>query len=75
MVQKTKNSVGARCPFLALLEKPGARSCIETVVVRYFPLTDDSRRAGTDNNWYKFSGTNVKSTQVNSVHTFRSEMR
>jgi hypothetical protein len=75
MVQKTKNSIGARCPFLALLEEPGTRRCMETVVVRYFPLTEDSRRAGTDKTWYKLSGTNVKSTQVNSVHSFRSEKR
>ena len=41
----------------------------------YLPLTEDSRRAGTDKNWYKFSGTNVKSTQVNTVHTIRTEKR
>jgi hypothetical protein len=75
MVEKTKNFIGARCLFLALLEEPGTRSGMEAVVVLYFPLTEDSRRAETDKNWYKFSGTNVKSTQVNSVHTFRSEKR
>jgi hypothetical protein len=75
MAQKTKKSTGARCPFLALLEEPGTRSCMETVVFRYFPLTEDSRGAETDKNWYKFSWTNVKSTQVNCVYTFRSEKR
>ena len=39
IIQKTKNSIGARCPCLALLEEPGTRSCMETVVVRHVPLT------------------------------------
>jgi hypothetical protein len=35
---ENKNSIGAKCPSKTLLEEPGTRNCMETVVC-YFPLT------------------------------------